>query len=809
MTGRAQRYVQVALDGPFSQGLTYALPEGWTLPRGTRVLAPFRQGVISGLLLQELDELPEGLDSERVRPLVDAVDAAHPLPAHLVDLIEWLSRYYHVGYDALLRMALPRWTDISAARHIRWAPTLDGAHALPPEAAALLDEAPETGVLASRLLSACSGLRYRDIGTWEVAGWVESRYAVDASRSTGRIVHQVTLLDGAPPGKLGPRQQAVLRYLESASAVDADELREALGVTLATLRSLEKRGCVHVESVEVPRDPFASIATPPCTRARPLTAGQAQVLEGILPGLGQGFRPTLLHGVTGSGKTEVYLRACARTLEEGRKALVLLPEIGLTPQAVALFRSWFGGAIAVLHSGLTPAERQDAWHRTLRGDVDIVIGARSALFAPLAPLGLVVVDEEHDSSYKQEEGVRYNARDAALVLGRLAEATVVLGSATPSIETWTNATRGRYAYHQLSDRTNARPRPEMEIVDLADHPPDPADPVSTILSAPVQVAVRSAVHAGEQAILFLNRRGYAPHYACTSCGQVLQCPDCDVALTWHQRGRLLRCHWCGYGVAAPDDCPTCGGPTLTPEGIGTQQVEELVATAFEDLRVARMDRDSARGGRLLALLDAFRGGEYDVLVGTQMVTKGHDFPNVTLVAILQADQALRLPDFRSGERAFQLFTQVAGRAGRADKPGRVLLQTWQPNHPVIVAAAEDRWESFLDRELRYRSRVGYPPFGHLVACKLDGEGLDTLTLAATELGRWLEAVGDRDLHVVGPVDAPLARLRGRYRMHLLLKARERAILHRAAAVARRWQQHAAKAWRGVRLALDIDPYNLL
>jgi primosomal protein N' (replication factor Y) len=518
------------------------------------------------------------------------------------------------------------------------------------------------------------------------------------------------------------------------------------------------------------------------------------------------FKGFLLHGITGSGKTEVYLHVIADALAAGRGALVLVPEISLTPQLAARFRARFGDEVAVLHSGLTDRERFDEWSRLRDGTARIALGARSAVFAPVARLGAVVVDEEHDSSFKQEEGVRYHARDVALVRAQRAHAVCVLGSATPSLESFHGArTGGRIQLLELPERATARPLPQVELVDLRVHRPDP----DSLLTAPLAAAVGETLERGEQVILFLNRRGFHTFVLCVSCGHAFRCPSCSVSLTYHrQRDRLL-CHYCGHSERVPVACPSCAATeSISRRGLGTERVADAIVARFPRARIGRLDRDAAVGTAIEKVLGRMARGELDILVGTQMVAKGHDFPGVTLVGVLLADTGLSLPDFRASERTFQLLTQVAGRAGRGERPGRVLIQSYRVDAVAVAAAREHDYRRFSDSELAAREELDYPPFGHLAAIRLDGpDGREVESEAARLAERARGMVpADRGVTVLGPSEAPLARLKGRTRWHMWLRARERRDLRAFL----RALVPAGQARSGsVRLTVDVDPVSAL
>ncbi|PLX95216.1 MAG: primosomal protein N' [Desulfuromonas sp.] len=610
----------------------------------------------------------------------------------------------------------------------------------------------------------------------------------------------------ASPGEEAPRgerQRDILTYLRQHGPCRASDLRAHFPHPQTVLKRLEELGLIRVHEEERERDPFRDLAIP---ADHPVTPSdeQEQALSAITAALETGgFSPFLLHGVTGSGKTEVYLRSIACALAAGKQALVLVPEIALTPQLVGRFRARFSDSairIAVLHSGLSDGERYDAWRRIARGEAEIVIGARSAVFAPLTQPGIIVVDEEHEASYKQGEGFRYHARDLALWRGQLQKATVLLGSATPALTTYQRAQSGQTGYLPLHGRVAGRPLPSVEILDLRGH-------ANALLAAPLQEALTATLERGEQALLLLNRRGYAPYLLCSDCGTTCHCPNCEITLTYHLKSRRLRCHYCDYDQRPPDPCPGCGGSQLMPYGAGTERVEEELARLYPEARLMRMDRDTTAGrGRHQQMLDAILAGEVDILIGTQMIAKGHDFPGVTLVGVVQADTTLNFPDFRSSERTFSLLTQVAGRAGRGERPGTVMIQTYHPEHEAILCAAAHDYPRFAEQELAARQVLGYPPFGFLVNLILAGNDPRRVEEGATRLATVLMERSRDAVEILGPAPCPFARLRGKSRMQILLKASQRSVLQRLL-------DHLPELRRGlpagVALAIDVDPLDML
>jgi primosomal protein N' (replication factor Y) len=611
--------------------------------------------------------------------------------------------------------------------------------------------------------------------------------------------------------RLGLKSRALLAYLEEAGPTPVKDLQARFPACRDSLRRLTARGLIGLEDRTRLRTHADDAPLPleePCLT---LVPGQEQALADIVAGIdGGGFAPFLLHGVTASGKTEVYLNAAAHTLAHGRQVLVLAPEIALTHPVAQAFRRRFGSRVALLHSGLSETFRVDQWRRIMVGEVDIVVGARSAVFAPLPRLGLVVVDEEHDPSYKQEGGLLYQARDVALYRGKLAGAAVVLVSATPQVTSCYSAREGKYRYLKLDRRVTPQTLPEIQLVDMRTQRGDKS---LKVISRPLQSALTEVLRRGEQALLFLNRRGYSRAVFCLFCGRVFECRHCSVALTHHQdQGRLV-CHYCGYTEAVPEQCPHCQSTAIKRYGVGTEKVESEVNRLFPTARVARLDRDTApTSGRALKVLQAFAAGDLDFLVGTQMITKGHHFPQVTLVGVIAADLSLFFPEYHAGERTFQLLSQVAGRAGRGAAKGTVLIQTYQPEHYVFQSVQSQDYESFFERELEIRRQLGYPPFTRLALVRLSGPLEATVAREARRLAAALENLRTRDpdlrsrVRILGPAPAGLSRLQGRFRWQILIKSCGRGPLALLL-------QHLRRAWASpprsrLSLTLDIDPSTL-
>jgi primosomal protein N' (replication factor Y) len=820
--------LEVAVALPVRGTFTYRDPRaGGGVPVGAQVVVPFGHRTVTGFVVAHAAPAAAATSAPAPRD-IEAVVAGEPaFDEGMIGFCRFVADYYQAPLGEVLRAALPQGEKAQAVRAARLTErgrqTLDGGQrALPgaepagdPVLAALAAAGGELPLarLTRRVPRAASRLaRLVDDGLVEVGDEVQSRRPPP------------TVAFAVPSGADGlarlPARAAVKRalYARVAAAAGGMPVADVTAAERAHLRAMEAAGVVRIEHRPAARAPGPAGAP----SAVELNAAQAEAVAALEAALARGFSTVVLHGVTGSGKTEVYLRAIAVARERGRGALVLVPEIALTPQLAARFRARFGEDVAVLHSALPPGERLAAWRRLRAGEVGIALGARSAVFAPVRDLGIVVVDEEHDPSFKQEEGVRYHGRDLAIVRAQRTGAVVVLGSATPSLETIHNAGRGRFALIRLPERATPRPLPEVRIVDLRRDPVGP----DGLLSAPLAEAVAAALAAREQVILFLNRRGFSTVVLCRACGHVVRCENCSVSMTYHRGRDRLVCHYCARTTPPPARCPSCTSPRVERLGTGTERVEAVLKERFPEARVFRLDRDTVDvraqagegGGQGQALEDVLRRmqrGEIDLLVGTQMVTKGHDFAGVTLVGVLQPDQGIHLPDFRAAERTFQLLEQVAGRAGRGDRPGRVIVQTYSPEHPAIAAVQSHDYAGFVGQELAARKAAGYPPYARMIVLRLDAADEGRVKQAAADVAGAARAAAGRGaagsasgsagaVRVQGPAEAPIPRVRGRSRWQVWLAGGERAAL---AAVAR--AASAVKLPAEVRLTIDVDPQSVL
>jgi primosomal protein N' (replication factor Y) len=749
-------HAEVAVPVPLGRAFSYSVPADLAerVQPGARVLCQFGARRVLGIVLSVGDG-PLDFPESKLKPLGAVVDSEPVLPHELLAFLVELSNYYMSPVGEVMRLAVP------------------AVERTQVEDQATLSLIEEAGAVA-----------------------------------VGRLVQVASLVDGAArPDKLRGNAAAVLDALSEAAPepVPVAELAERVGSARAVLKRLAAAGVVHIAQRAAATDPFFAV---PAERDVPpaLNDAQARAVERITTRLAErGAGGFLLDGVTASGKTEVYLRAVDTVLGRGGGSIVLVPEIALTPQLVQRFRARLGDTIAVLHSGLTDGERHAMWTKLRSGALRVAVGARSALFAPVQDLALICVDEEHDSSFKQEEGVRYHARDMALLRAHRAGAVAVLGSATPSLKSYALVRAGKLERLHLPERAHrAAVLPRVEIIDLRRVGAGPAG--DRLLSLPLHRALERTLGAREQAILFLNRRGFSPSIVCEECGHVLECPSCAVALTLHRsRGERVVCHYCDYHAHVPTKCPGCHADRLAHEGAGTERIESLLKATFPEARVARLDRDVAAGLKSEAVLTRMRNREIDILVGTQMVTKGHDLPAVTLVGVLNADAGLSMPDFQASERTFQLLVQVAGRAGRGDAPGTVMVQTRNPAHPAIAMAVTHDVAGFVEKELRDRKELSYPPYSRIALVRIDAVEERVAKAEADRLAEIGRRAAPRGADVVGPAPAPIERLRNRYRFRFMVRAAERAALRRSlAAIAA-----ASNADRRVRVVIDVDPVSML
>ncbi|HZD48245.1 MAG TPA: primosomal protein N' [Silvibacterium sp.] len=823
-------FCDVALPVPLDRAFTYAL--GPAAPSiGARVLVPFRNEKMAGVVLRLHDDPPP----IEARPILNILDEESILSPQLLDLAQWVAQYYIAPIGEVLRAMLPLMSEVR--RQVLYRITdlgrqvlFEGAEQGSSRRSRLSPEEQDTeykvlnyiesgeAARAPTLRHATGADRHLLTGMLRKK-WI-ARETAAAPRDARRTIRYAVLVPDTRLPKLNENQQAILAELAgAANELPVAELRR-LAVPASTLGTLVKRNLVRIE--ERPADFHLTHLSKLPRPEHTLNAAQQAGLDTITAAVESAeFRPHLLRGITGSGKTAVYLAAMRRALDQGKSAILLVPEIGLTPAMAAQLHHAFASDVALLHSALTPEERSEQWHRIRKNEARIVVGTRSALFAPVENLGLIIVDEEHDSSYKQESMPRYHARDTAVMRAKLANATIVLGSATPSLESWFNASghngrQAKYASIEMHQRVMNRPLPAVELIDMRREFQETGQ--EHLFSRALIDETQATLDHGEQAIILLNRRGYSFVVMCRACGEKLECENCSISLTYHKPvnpgddrapvGQRMECHYCGYKRTVPQRCPKCDSEHLYFLGAGSQQGEERLQEIFPGARIGRMDRDTVRGRNdMERLLMRLHSGEINLLVGTQMIAKGHDIHGVTMVGVVGADFALGLPDFRAAERVFQLLTQVSGRAGRGALPGKVIVQTFHPNHYAIKCAARHDFHAFVSVEMKHRRNFHYPPYAALANLIIQSPHLEEAAGWSATLGRWFQSTQLDGVRVLGPATAPIARIKRIYRFHLVLKAEKRQSLARVLRLALAHADAVQIPRRN--LIVDVDAVSLM
>ncbi len=827
-------YCEVALPVPLDRTFTYAVRDGQQPQRGARVIAPFRNEKLIGVVTALGDTPPEEFEA---RFLEAVLDDEPLLSEHLLTLAEWIAQYYLAPLGEVLRGMLPlaaevrrtlyyRITDLGrdvlagfldgdSARAALGGGRRSGSHKITAEEHRLefnvLERLASGEPVKVSTLRTATAVPLPTLAAMLRKKWIV-RETTAVERDARRTERFAVLIPEARLPALTEKQQAILAELAAAGGELPLAVLRKKDLPSSTLQTLVRRELVRIDERHAA---FRLGGIEPSSEPLHLNEPQTKALAAIAATIGT-FQTFLLHGVTGSGKTAVYLAAMQRALDRGLASILLVPEIGLTPQMAGLLDVAFGARVALLHSALTPEERSEQWRRIRSGEAPIVVGTRSAIFAPAPNLGLILVDEEHDQSYKQEETPRYNARDVAVMRAKLASATVVLGSATPSLESWQNAEQKKYTLVAMRERVMNRPLPEVELIDMRREFQETGQ--EQLFSRSLIEQTQTALDRGEQALILLNRRGYSFAVICRACGEKLECENCAIALTHHKptldeagfacAGQRLECHYCGYRRTVPSKCPKCASEHLYYLGAGSEQGEERLTEIFPGARIGRMDRDTVRGRHdLERLLARLHSGEINLLVGTQMIAKGHDIHGITLVGVVGCDHALSMPDFRAAERVFQLMTQVSGRAGRGELPGRVVVQTYYPDHYAILAASTHDYASFVDRELKYRRWLHYPPFGVLANVLIQSEKLEEAAGWSAEIGKWFQSNAPQGVRVLGPCTAPIARIKGVYRFHLILKANSRKALNAALRGALAHADQTGVPRRNV--VVDVDAQRLM
>ena len=760
-------YVQVAVTLPVSGTFTYTATNELVekVAVGKRVLVSFSRRKVIGYILRIIP--PE--KRKGIKDIITVIDTSPLFPFHMVQFFEWLSNYYLYPIGLVIKSALP------------------------------------TGL----------NVRIPDGKKMPSKGWLDRVGLfgmVFISVKKGATIDESLFHRKRPPQNEGE----FLRMMIKKREVSLREINNTFANGTYLVDKWVSKGLLQKARRSVLRDiaegdTFFVPSKPP-----PLNAKQEEAVEKIVEKLkDKTFFTYLLHGITGSGKTEVYYHAVKTASERGKQSIIMVPEIALTVSLASLFKARFKNRVAILHSALSERERYDQWIRIAKGDVDVAIGARSALFAPFSKLGLIIVDEEHDFSYKQEEKFRYHARDAAIVRAKLADAVVMLGSGTPSIQSYHNAAKGKYGFLTMPKRILKRELPDVKIIDMAQFSRSSAAQDEGVMSPPLKEAIEENLRQKKQTILFLNRRGFSSLYLCRFCGKTIRCPNCEVSLTYHKYGNNLLCHYCGFSIKPPNKCPACNGEDLKPYGFGTERVVEVLKSLIPKARVERMDSDTMKHkGEVQKVLKRFMQRDTDILVGTQMVTKGHDFPDVTLVGVISADLSLNYPDFRAGEVTFQLLSQVAGRTGRGNVPGKVIIQTFNPSHYAIIATKDHNYKKFFSKEIALRRQVNYPPFSLIANLRFLGNSKAKTEKIAHHIGMKIrntikrQAKRKGDAEVLGPVEAPMAKLKGKYRQQILIKSRTSRYLNQLLKEVETFSAQILSS-SGVRMIIDVDPYQMM
>ncbi len=808
-------YVEVAVPLPINKTFTYSVPESLAkeVGVGKRALVPFKGRRITGYVL---GDGALGLDRD-TKDILEVLDPTPLFSPSMVSFFQWMSEYYMCPLGQVIQSALPSGIEPTRTKsaHI----TSEGLKVL----ASMQPHDPLFEDLKWIKDNPGKALKvpYSVARRLESRGWVKvedrvrKRRAALLTRRFVRVVKrnlsQEQMEELLSKGR-ARNEREFLQTVIQAGPILRRELTRLFPNAQYLIDKWVKKGLLELFDGPVLRNPLGGLDLPAPVPQK-LFPQQAEVLKQIEPHLKRKeFWPALLHGVTGSGKTEVYFRAIEKALAQGRQAIFMAPEIALASYLAGLFKARFKGEIALYHSGLSEGERYEQWLRMARGEIDVVFGARSAVFAPLPNVGLIVVDEEHDTSYKQDNAPCYHGRDAAVMRGKIEGAVVLLGSGSPSIQSFYNCAVGRYRLLEMPERIEERPFPQVEVVDMK---PVVESSKGGVLSPVLIQAMAQTLERGEQCILFLNRRGFYRLFLCCACGEGVRCPNCDLTLIHHKDQDRLMCHYCGFAIPLVENCPGCGHPALKAFGYGTQRLEEEVKRRFPDVAVARMDTDTVRKkGQAYAIIRRFAQKEIQVLLGTQIITKGYDFPGVTLVGVVAADLSLCFPDFRAAERTYQLLSQVAGRAGRGQRQGRVIIQTFNPEHYAIKSALGFDYRLFYEKETGLRKQLGHPPFAHLISIRLQGNHKEPTSRAAMDLAGGLKRTlaswptRGKEITVLGPVEAPISKLRGKYRYQILVKARAPGVGQYLLREVERAKRPGSK-YKGVQIIFDVDPYDML
>ncbi len=810
-----ESHIDVAVALPVYHTYTYQVPETLIplIAIGIRVLVPFGQRKVTGYVIgpSKKTELFE------IKKIIDILDDKPLFPESMISFFRWIADYYMHPIGEVIKSALPgglnlyEWTELSITEPGRNRLKANDIPLLEKKILSLLHD----GALLQKNLKTKlkTEIRTSLIQKMIHSGVIRKRMILKGNHSGSLKETYLTFVNSdIPLDQHAEKRKKILEIVRShESGISQKELNKNISGARSSVAYLVRKGFLSESMRKVYRDPLGDPIPP--DRPPDLTKEQQNAVSAVIRAIGNGFSAYLLSGVTGSGKTEVYMQIAEFALTKGFSTLILVPEIALISQTERRFRARFGERIAVLHSGLSSGEKYDQWERILEEKVHIVIGARSSIFAPISRLGVIIVDEEHDSSYKQESRFRYNARDLAVVRAKQQDAIALLGSATPSIQSYYNADLKKFHRLRLTKRVKDRALPQVRIVDLCQHRDERG--IRKFITPELLQEIKHNLSRGEQVLLFLNRRGYANHPICASCGEPMVCKNCDISLTLHKRINAYKCHFCGFSKASVSPCEKCGSASIKLLGMGTEKIAKAMADLFPKARIGRMDRDTTvKKGSLLKILKDLKNNNIDILVGTQMVAKGHDFPNITLVGIICADLSLNFPDFRSCEQTFQILAQVSGRAGRGSVPGRVILQTYSPDHFSIITAQNQDYSKFYNQEIIFRRALNYPPFSRLIQLKISGKDQKATKTHATLTGERCKQILTHDpafqnsVELLGPVEAPLPKISGYYRWQILLKGSKINLLH-SLVHKLLFEDQKVMNNQAVTVAIDVDPVYML
>ena len=814
-TMQHRSYIKVAVTLPVFQEFTYQVPEHleslWT--PGMRVLVPFGRRRVTGYIVSGAEK-PSDFKTKYIH---DLLDENAMFPESEIEFFKWISDYYLFPFGEVIKAALPAGLE-----------QRDMACVFITEKGKKQYHDGQLNQEENRLIGYVDSKKQCTLKQLKKSFEPSNIHALTGRMEKKNLINITAVLKKNGPGMklekyiqlgqhidqqlvMSKKRMKILEIVRNHQEISLSGLKEDVPTAATLIKPLAKAGYIDITQRQVFRDPLGDPVEPDSPPQ--LTDEQQTVLDNVAARSEQGFNAYLLFGVTGSGKTEVYMRLVQSALDRGQNAIVLVPEISLISQTERRFRARFGEKIAVIHSSLTRGELIDQWRKIALNKVQIVIGARSAVFAPFENIGIMVVDEEHDSSYKQESGLRYNARDLAVVRAKQHDCPVVLGSATPSVQSYQNVMSNRFHLLVLKKRVNQYPLPVIDLVDLKAAKDKKGR--ERIISSQLAKAIRTCLKKGQQALIFLNRRGFATYPVCRDCGKTLSCHHCDITMTLHKTVDEYRCHLCGFSLKAPVKCRECGSGDIQSLGFGTQRVESMLKEMFPDARLARMDQDTtSRKGSLVKLLKDIRNRNVDIIVGTQMLAKGHDFPSITLVGVVCADLSLSLPDFRAGERTFQLLAQVAGRAGRGDEKGRVIMQTYNPDHFIIEAAKHQDFITFFEKEVPFRKALAYPPFSRMTQLKISGKNKDKTAAFASKLSdavnQIINTYDDEQRHmlqIMGPIEAPINKISSRFRWQMLIKSASAGLIHK---LVKSTLAHPLMASQNaISFSIDVDPYSLM